>query len=175
MPFTPFHFGFAIFLWSILFFLDPVALLIGCVIIDLEPIAYILFGVGRLHGIMHSLLGVFVFLIPTSLLSWGTYKILKLERYIKTYNPLISLFSSFIALLSHIFFDAIIYSEIMFFYPFSKKTGMLFGLWSSQTDYLILTIMFFVGGVLLILRFLYKKSKGNQSNESKMREKHIKK
>jgi len=165
MPFTPFHFGFAIFLWSIFFLLDPIALLIGCVIIDLEPIVYIIFGVGKLHGIMHSFFGVFVFLLPTSLLSWGTYKILKLEKHIKAYNPFISLLSSFIALVSHIFFDTIIYPEMMFFYPFSKKTGILFGLWSLRTDYLILTIMFFTGLILLILRFFYVKTKKKQKNE----------
>ena len=81
MPFTPFHFGFAFFLYSIFPFLDPIALLIGCVIIDIEPLFHLLFNVGELHGIIHSFLGVIVFLIPVSLISWLFFRWFKILRW----------------------------------------------------------------------------------------------
>lgn len=159
MPFTPFHFGFAIFLFSIFTFLDPIALLIGCVIIDLEPIFYLLFGVGELHGIIHSFLGVIIFLLPVSLLSWLSFRWFNLERYFKPFNPYISLLSGLVGLVSHIFFDTIIYSEMMLWFPFSREQGVFYGLWSSNTDYIILTAMLGAGVVILCARFLIKKQK----------------
>jgi hypothetical protein len=81
MPFTPVHLGFAIFIFSILPFVDPIALLIGTIIIDVEPIFYLITGIGQMHGIMHSTLGVMVFFIPTSFISWLCYKYLYLSFF----------------------------------------------------------------------------------------------
>ena len=156
MPFTPVHFGFAIFIFSILPFVDPIALLIGTVIIDVEPIFYLITGIGQMHGIMHSTLGVIVFFIPTSLMSWLSYKYLKLDRYIPKYNVYISLLSGILGLFSHIFFDAILYSEIMFFYPFSNTSGSLYNLTSSSAVYLVLGIMALVGALILGAKYYLK-------------------
>lgn len=161
MPFTPFHFGFAVFLLSLIPFLDFITLTLGVVIIDLEGIICLISDSCPLHGKGHSFLGVFIFFIPLTLLSWISYRKFKLEKFllVPRFNCLISLLSGIIGLLSHIFFDAIIYSEMMIFYPFSKDQGFLFGLWSSTTDYIILSVMFFVGIGLLILRYFFLKRK----------------
>ncbi|MHA2357166.1 MAG: metal-dependent hydrolase [Candidatus Heimdallarchaeaceae archaeon] len=168
MPFTPLHFGFGLFLYSVLLFLDPIALLLGTIMIDIEPIVYIIFGAGSLHGIFHSMLGVFVLLLPTTLISWGCHKLFKLEKYLGNFNWIIALISSFLGLFSHVFFDSIIYPEMMLFYPFSKETGFLFNLWSIEIDYYILGVMFCIGALILLLRFLikrYRKKEKEQSQE----------
>jgi len=162
MPFTPFHFGFAVFLYSIFPFLDPIALLLGCVIIDLEPLFYFLFNVGKPHGIVHSFLGIIIFLIPVSIISWLCFRWFKLENYIKPFNPYFSLLSSFLGIFSHIFFDTIIYPEMMFFFPFTKTRGILFGLWSSRVDYIILSVMFCIGVIIILIRFIIKKFKNEE-------------
>jgi len=156
MPFTPVHLGFAIFIFSIIPFVDPIALLIGTIIIDVEPIFYLITSIGQMHGIMHSTLGVIVFFIPTSFISWLCYKYLKLDRYLPKYNVYISLLSGILGLFSHIFFDAILYSEIMFFYPFSNTNGILYDLTSSFAVYLLLGIMFLVGTLILGLKYYLK-------------------
>jgi membrane-bound metal-dependent hydrolase YbcI (DUF457 family) len=167
MPFTPVHLGFAIFIFSILPFVDPIALLIGTIIIDVEPIFYLITGIGQMHGIMHSTLGVIVFFIPTSFISWLCYKFLKLDRYLPKYKIYISLLSGILGLFSHIFFDAILYSEIMFFYPFSNTNGILLNLTSSRAVYLILGIMFLVGTIILGLKYFlrYQQKKKMEKEE----------
>ena len=157
MPFTPIHLGFAVFIVSIFVFMDPIALILGTILIDLEPIIHLIFGVGQLHGKFHSFLGIIVLIIPISVISWGCYKLFKLDRFIKKFSWTFSLISSFLGLFSHIFFDAIIYPEMMFLYPFSNQTGVLFGLWSSSINLWIFVGMFGVGGLILILRFILKK------------------
>ena len=173
MPFTPIHLGFAVFIFSIFIFLDPIALILGTILIDLEPIVHLIFNVGQLHGKFHSFLGVIVLTIPISVVSWGCYKLFKLDRFIKKFSWTFSLISSFLGLISHIFFDTIIYPEMMLFYPFSKDTSIMFGLWSQSTNLWILVGMFCTGAVILTLRIVLKKyyKKGELENREVEEEK----
>lgn len=160
MPFTPFHLGFGILLYALLSFLDPIALLLGTIIIDLEPIFHLLFDVGQLHGVMHSLLGVIVFTGPVTLISWSTNKLLtkyfKIDLRFKWY---FSLISSVLGLISHILFDAGLYSEMMLLYPFTKNTGYLFGYWDNRLAIITLSVMFGLGVIILAAKFLVKYNK----------------
>ena len=166
MPLTPIHLGFAIFIFSIFIFLDPIALILGTILIDLEPLVHLIFNVGQLHGKFHSFLGVIVLVIPISVISWGCFKIFKLDRFFKKFNWTLSLISSLLGLVSHIFFDTIIYPEMMLFYPFSSETSILFGLWSQNINLWILGGMFCAGAVILILRFILKKYYGKNEVEN---------
>lgn len=168
MPFTPFHLGFAVFVYSIFPFLDPIALLLSCVIIDIEPLFYLLFNIGELHGIIHSFLGVIIFFIPVSLISWLCFRWFKLDQYIKPFNPYFSLLSSLLGLVSHIFFDTIIYPEMMFLFPFTKTKGILSGLWSSRIDYIILSVMFGAGMIIILARIFIRKYKKRNSIEQNL-------
>ncbi len=171
MPFTPIHLGFAIFIFSLFIFMDPIALILGTILIDLEPIVHLIFDVGQLHGKFHSFLGVIVLTIPISVISWGCFRIFKLDRFFKKFNWTFSLISSFLGLVSHIFFDAIVYDEMMFFYPFSNETSILYGLWSVSTNNWIFVGMFSVGALILLLRFILKKYyKTNEQENGRVEE-----
>jgi hypothetical protein len=164
MPFTPFHLGFGVLLSSIFFpFVDPIALLLGTILIDLEPVVHLIFNVGQLHGVIHSLLGVIVFFIPISIISWGSFKLIgKFFDYHYNFKWYISLISSIVGLLSHIIFDAGLYSEMRLLYPFSNQTGYLFGYWTSNTAMISLSVMFAAGIIIIVIRFTlnhYKKKK----------------
>lgn len=168
MPFTPIHFGFSIFIFGILPFMDPIALLVGAVIIDLEPIFYLITGIGQMHGIMHSTLGVLVFIIPTTLISWLFHRFLKFEKYLPRYNVYLSVLSGILGLYSHVVFDGILYSEIMFLYPFSNQAGMLYNLIPHNAVYWILGILFLIGLVLITLKYfiIRKKTQVNKEEDS---------
>jgi membrane-bound metal-dependent hydrolase YbcI (DUF457 family) len=166
MPFTPFHLGFGICVYSIFLFLDPIALLVGTIIIDIEALMRLILNLSPLHGILHSMLGVIVFSLPTVLISWGSYKIFNLEKYLSKFNWKISLVSSILGLFSHVFFDSIIYPEVMLFYPFSDKSGFLLGSISSRMDYYLLVILFCIGITILSARFLVKKYGKKKEDES---------
>ncbi|MHA1303536.1 MAG: metal-dependent hydrolase [Candidatus Heimdallarchaeaceae archaeon] len=176
MPFTLYHIGFAILLIAIFPRLDFVALFLGTVMMDIEPLIYILFGLGELHGVFHSLLGVITLFIPIVCMSKIINMFLESQIGVNVnFSWGYSIFSSLLGLLSHILFDAIIYPEMMFFYPFSQRTGFLFGLWSSRVDYLILVIMAVVGLCIYVIRKpMYKcirSLKENKRDENKKKEK----
>ncbi|MCF2142857.1 MAG: hypothetical protein K9W42_04080 [Candidatus Heimdallarchaeota archaeon] len=158
MPFTPFHLGFGVLVYALFSFLDPIALLLGTVIIDLEPVFYLLFGVGQLHGVLHSFLGVIVFTAPLTLISWCVNKLLlrffRLDLHFRWH---FSLLSGFLGLVSHILFDAGLYPEMMLLYPFSKRTGYLFGYWDNRLAMILLSVMFLLGVIILAVKFLIKK------------------
>ncbi|MCK5305030.1 MAG: hypothetical protein KAJ72_07255, partial [Candidatus Heimdallarchaeota archaeon] len=86
-------------------------------------------------------------------------------RYLPKYKVYISLFSGILGLFSHIFFDAILYSEIMFFYPFSNTIGTLYNFISPFADYLILGIMFLVGALILGVKYYLKYQKKKKIKE----------
>lgn len=160
MPFTPFHLGFAVLIIGLFPYVDPVAICLGTILIDIEGIIYLLFGVGNIHGPLHSLLGVITLFLPITAISWILAKYAKFNRYYK-FNLLISALSGIVGLLSHIFFDAIIYREMTVFYPISYQTGILYGLWSTAVDYLILFIFGCVGLIIILCRYHLKKKKNN--------------
>ncbi len=69
MPFTPFHLGPAVLMVFILLgYLGLPTLIVASVLVDLEPLAVLVFGLpGPLHGFFHSFLGASVAAV---LLAW---------------------------------------------------------------------------------------------------------
>jgi len=161
VPFTPFHLGFGLFMLAILPFLDPISLLLGTIIIDLEGIFCWIFTFCPMHGVLHSLVGVISFFLPLSFFSWLCYKKFKLEKFFffPKFNWILSLTSGVLGLFSHIFFDAIMYPEIKLFFPFSDKTGILYGLIPSWVIYVLLSCMFLIGILIIIAKYLVKNKK----------------
>ena len=175
MPFTPFHLGFGVLLIAVCPFFDPIALLLGTILIDLEPLFRLLFSVGQLHGVFHSVLGVIVLFFPISVISWGSYKLFnKWFNYQYKFRWYLSLISSLLGLFSHILFDAGLYPEMMLLYPFTKQAGFLFGYWDSRISMIALSVMFVVGAIMLAIRMVlkhYKKKKQVTLNDKSEDEK----
>ncbi len=170
MPFTPYHLGFAILLFAIINKLDPISITLGCILIDLEGILYILCNIGELHGKFHSLLGVLILIFPIVMLSFIYNKLGGQYPLNYSFSWFSAMVSAFIGLLSHIFFDAIIYPEMMFFYPFSSKNGFFYGLWDITTAYTILSVMLVIGLILFTTKLLYINKK-NHNLKNQEREK----
>jgi predicted ferric reductase len=173
MPFTPFHLGFGILLSAILFpYIDPIALLLGTILIDLEPLFHLIFSIGQLHGVIHSFLGVIVFFIPISVISWVSFKLIsKWFDYQYKFRWYLSLLSSILGLYSHIIFDAGLYSEMRLLYPFTNQTGYLFGFWTSNIAMIALSAMFALGIIIIIIRLVvYQYFKKKRIKASKVNE-----
>jgi membrane-bound metal-dependent hydrolase YbcI (DUF457 family) len=123
MPFTPFHLGPAVLIGFILLeYLDLPTLIMASVLIDLEPLMVLIFGLpGPLHGFFHSLLGASVaatllagvisrvrgFLEPV-------YAFLRLEGDRRFQRFLIS---ALLGTWSHVLLDAPLYGDLRPFYP----------------------------------------------------------
>lgn len=63
MPFTPFHIGPALLIYSVFPRLDPIALFFGSILIDIEFFVIELFNLPfSIHGPLHSIVGIFLLL-----------------------------------------------------------------------------------------------------------------
>lgn len=59
MPFTPLHFGPALFIYGVCVLLDSIALIYSSILVDLEPAIVMLLRLNYpLHSFMHSIVGV---------------------------------------------------------------------------------------------------------------------
>jgi len=124
MPFTPYHFGPAVLIGVLLFpFIDIATVMIASVIVDLEPLAVILFDLPMpLHAFFHSYLGATIAGAGVSICVYP------FRRYL---NEIVALFglkqeSSFRQILpagligtySHVLLDSFLYAEMNPLYPF---------------------------------------------------------
>ena len=123
MPFTPYHFGPGLLLGVVLFpFLDFSTVMVACVILDIEPLAVIIFNLPfAAHGFFHSYLGATIVACTLSAVIYPFRKYL---------NKLVSIFglhqessfrhifpASIISTYSHVFLDSLLYPEMNPFYP----------------------------------------------------------
>lgn len=123
MPFTPYHFGPGLLLGIVLFpFLDFSTVMVACVVLDIEPLAVIIFNLPfAAHGFFHTYLAA---TIVASALSLAIYPF---RKYL---NLLVSLFglhqgssfrhifpASIIGTYSHVLLDSFLYPEMNPFYP----------------------------------------------------------
>ncbi|NHI88956.1 MAG: hypothetical protein EAX87_05485 [Candidatus Thorarchaeota archaeon] len=123
MPFTPYHFGPALFIGILLFpFIDLATIMVASVILDLEPLAVILFDLQMpLHAFFHTYLGATIVACGLSV---------SLYPFRKYLNEIVSFFglkqessmrhiisASFIGTYSHVLLDSFLYSEMNPFFP----------------------------------------------------------
>lgn len=123
MPFTLFHFGPALF-FGVLFFrkIYLPAFVAGNVIVDLEPLAVLLFGLDYpLHGFFHSFAGG---ILAGGILAAGIFfldgKIQKLMNFFdlkQNFSNTTVLLSSIFGVWVHILFDSTLYTDINPFFP----------------------------------------------------------
>ncbi len=146
MPLTPFHTGPAILAGLILFaYFDLPALLLGSVIVDLEPLSVLLFSPGlALHGFFHSFFGASLLAVLAALLTCrfksrikfltAPFKLAQDSSFPKV------LVSSFFGVYSHVLLDSFLYADTRPFYP--SGANPLLGLFSAGEVYLFCTLAF---------------------------------
>jgi len=123
MPFTPFHFGPALLLYGLFVFLDPIALIYGAILVDLEPaiVMFLRFNY-PLHGFMHSIVGVFLLLPIVYVATFATRRLLpELDFFFtsrkREFTFRLTVVSALIGSFSHIFLDAFLYPEMNLAWP----------------------------------------------------------
>ncbi len=128
MPFTPFHLGPAI----------PVkaagnqkfSLLVYAwaqIVMDLQPLVVILTGQGRTHGITHTFVGAAVLgaaaVVSGKYLGELVLNLLSFGKRPRTVIPWrVAILSGLVGTFSHVLLDALVYSDMSPFWPFSHES-----------------------------------------------------
>jgi membrane-bound metal-dependent hydrolase YbcI (DUF457 family) len=162
MPFTPYHFGPGLLLGVVLFpFLDFSTILIASVVLDVEPLAVMIFNLPfEIHGFFHTYLGA---TIVACFLSAIVYPF-------RTYlNKIVSFFglhqessfrhilpASIIGTYSHVFLDSFLYSEMNPFFPLLGNPFVAYI--QFAVVYNVCIVMGLAGLGLYIVRVLYSLS-----------------
>jgi membrane-bound metal-dependent hydrolase YbcI (DUF457 family) len=159
MPFTPYHFGPGLLLGVLLFpFVDFGTLIIASVILDIEPLVVIMFGLPfPLHGFFHTYLGATTVSVVLAACIWPIRNQL---------NSIVSLFilrqnstllnilpACLIGTYSHVFLDSFIYAEMNPFYPLLGNPFL--GIIGSSLVYSFCTFAGLVGVLLYVIRVFY--------------------
>jgi membrane-bound metal-dependent hydrolase YbcI (DUF457 family) len=157
LPFTPFHIGPMFLLYELFPFFDPIGLVLGSVIPDVEAVGYYFFRIGdRLHGPHHSLLGGSISAFETFLISrliWRIYARSELQLPLKLQIPSRSMtvLASLVGGYSHIFLDAFLYGDMNLIWPWSYSNPLL-GLISHSGIYTFCVLCFIFGLLCFLLR-----------------------
>ena len=161
MPVTPYHLG-PVLLLGILIFpaLYLPGLLIGSVIVDIEPFLYLSHGIGtHPHAITHTYLGGAVVGIALGLVLFSLRKlirkIMRLFRLGQDSSLRNIIASSVLGVYSHIFFDSFMYGDIEPFFPLKAKP--LYEMLGWGEIYIFSGVAFILGFFV----YLYKLSKKN--------------
>jgi len=160
MPFTPFHFGPALFI-GLLFlgFIDFPTFLVASVIIDIEPFLVLTLNLDYpLHGFFHSLLGGTLVAIPLALLMLKIrdkltplLSFFKLEQKISFLRILVA---SLLGIYIHILLDSRMYTDIQPFYPSNFNPLLTSGILAGFDSYII-CIWSFVGAAIIYILMVF--------------------
>lgn len=152
MPLTPFHLGPGLFLGVLtLRFLNLWAILLGSIIMDLEPAVRLILLKGCYscphHGFFHSILGAILGSLVLSIILWifrGKLDRISLRFKIRqSFSFPVLFFSSLTAWLTHIFFDSLAHNDVFLFWPL-KYSPILIG----PRIYWPLSFIFIVLGII---------------------------
>ena len=143
MPITPFHFGPGFFIKSILLkrFSFRVFILAN-ILIDVEPLYYILTNQYPLHRFFHTYIGATVVAIVSILLGGFIWRKIPKSAVIA---------GSFLGTYSHVLLDSIMHADLRPFYPVTNVNSLLHVLNYFQLHLLCVTAGV-LGGFLYILR-----------------------
>ena len=167
MPFTPFHFGPALLIFSLSLFLNPLALLLASVAIDIEGILGLFFGrdillqncapTCNLHGPLHSLLGgtIVAILLATALIIASKKLPEKTRLSLRIKNEKTIPLSSLVGVCSHLLLDSFLYPEMNLAWPFGSWNPF-FGAIGNFEIYFFCALSFLLGAALLLARKLKK-------------------
>jgi len=122
------------------------AILLGSIIVDLEPLSFLLLGLPVLHLFFHTFLGA---TISALILAFCVYllrgflgEIMTAFQLPQVASPLNITVAALLGAYSHILLDAFLYSEMQPFWPLLGNPFL--GLMSSSTVYLFCILCFVV-------------------------------
>jgi membrane-bound metal-dependent hydrolase YbcI (DUF457 family) len=155
MPFTPFHMGPSLLIGLIFFpYLYIPSILLGSIIVDLEPLAFLILDLPVLHLFFHTFLGATIMAILGSvvlILLRGVFeKIMTFFLLPQTASPIKITVVTIIGAYSHIILDGFLYSEMQPFWPILGNPFL--GLVSSSSVYLFCVICFIIAIPLYIIQ-----------------------
>jgi membrane-bound metal-dependent hydrolase YbcI (DUF457 family) len=157
MPFTPFHFGPALLLYGVFVFFDPIALIFGAILVDLEPALVMFLRLNSpLHGFTHSILGVFLLLPVVFFATVITRRLLPDIDFFFTSKKREFKFglivaSALVGSFSHIFLDSFMYPEMNLAWPLPYSNPLL-NMVSSLIIYEFCWVTLVIAIPLIVLR-----------------------
>lgn len=162
MPLTPFHLGPGLFLGTLTKKINILAILLGSVLMDLEP--FVLIFVKRCyychhHGFWHSILGATIGSLALAVilsLFKGRLNKLSLKFKIQQSYSFIALFlGSLVGWLTHILIDSFTHYDVFLFWPL-RKNFLLIGpeiYWSLN----FILAIFGILGLIIFIKNLKQK------------------
>ena len=155
MPFTPFHWGPALFLGLLLFpILDVPSFLIASVAVDIEPFYLMFQDSPYLHGFFHSYLGASIIGVLVALIVYALrnvlHGILVAFRLPQGSSFKKVLLASLFGVYFHVFLDSFLYIDIRPFYPL--EINPLYGVIQPRIIYQFCGISFLLG----LLPYIYR-------------------
>ncbi|MBI5159257.1 DUF4184 family protein [Candidatus Micrarchaeota archaeon] len=172
MPFTPFHIGPALLIYSLLLFIDPFALIFGSTFPDLEGFAYFITNGTTPHGPLHSIIGATLIALitatPTSIIAWKIIENAS-QKKIRAPSLKITVASALLGAYSHIFLDSLLpkifYGDVNLAWPFAYWTPLLDAVTPEQM-YLFCTASFIAGTIIILIRTRNKKISNNNVQDN---------
>jgi membrane-bound metal-dependent hydrolase YbcI (DUF457 family) len=161
MPFTPFHLGPAVLIGFILLgYLDLPTFIVASVLVDLEPLAVLVFGLpGPLHGFFHSFLGASVAAVLLAVVMARVRGSLGfLGGFLGSGERRGSrgfLVAALLGTWSHVLLDAPLYGEMRPFYPLGGNPFLGVDLYLGLGVYRFCFLSGVVGVALFVFRFLW--------------------
>ena len=161
MPITPFHFGPGAAVHAIA--PKHISFLAFCsanVLIDIEPLYYMLTGQYPLHRFFHTYIGATIIMLATALTFFIALKLASRVRVPnllqwQSLKPLAIWLGAATGSYSHIVFDSVMHTDIAPLSPFSK-TNVLYQLIPLGELHLFCLFSAFLGLVILGIRQLLK-------------------
>lgn len=159
MPFTPYHFGPGLLLGILLFpFVDLGTLIFASVILDIEPLVVIMFGLPLpLHGFFHTYLGATIISMVLTVCIWPIRNQLSSIVSLfgmRQYSTLSSILSAgLVGTYSHVLLDSFLYAEMNPFYPLMGNPFL--GIIVSSVVYNFCIFAGFAGLLLYVIRVFY--------------------
>ncbi|MFW9832023.1 MAG: metal-dependent hydrolase [Candidatus Thorarchaeota archaeon] len=145
MPFTIFHLGPSLIIGLIFFpYLFLPAILLGSVIVDVEPLAFLLLNLPIVHVFFHTFLGATLMALLVTvvvyLLRGFLSEIMSVFQLPQSASLLTIALAALIGVYSHVILDAFLYPEMQPFWPLLGNPFL--GLISSSAVFLICILCF---------------------------------
>jgi membrane-bound metal-dependent hydrolase YbcI (DUF457 family) len=155
MPFTPFHLGPSLLVGLLVFpLLYLPAFLIGSIIVDVEPLGFLILGLPVQHLFFHTFIGATISAVVLSLILLpfrGVLKSLMVKIHLpQTTTPIQLTGATLLGAYSHVVLDAFLYPEMQPFWPLLGNPFL--GLVTSSVVYLFCSVCFICSIIVFVFQ-----------------------